>query len=130
MIRSNGARAQARQPLPDAARSGVPQNLVPAVAWQESGWTRHVIARAGGIGAMQIMLCTAKWLNTYLGAWYDRYRLHDNIELGVAYPHLLWQGDLPRITSAYNEGERNMRTRGVFSWRDVTSVTARMRRFS
>lgn len=127
-------RSQVYQLLINAAdRQGLPHNLVLAIAWQESGWTQHVIAWDGGIGTMQIMPYTAVWLNNYFGTHDDAYRLRDNIELGTRYLRLLWnsfRGDLPRIISAYNEGEHNVRTRGIFNWHYVTSVSALIRRFS
>lgn len=127
-------RGQVYQVLLNAAdQHGLPHSLVLAIAWQESGWTQHVIAWDGGIGTMQIMPYTAVWLNNYFGTHYDAYRLNDNIELGTRYLRLLWNsfgGDLPRIISAYNEGEHNVRTRGIFNWRYVTSVSALIHRFS
>src|SRR5438045_1747004 len=46
-----------------AAHYGLPANLLLAVAWQESGWTQHVIANDGGIGTMQLMPYTAMSIN-------------------------------------------------------------------
>src|SRR5689334_4920266 len=54
-----------------ASRYGLPPNLLLAIAWQESGWTQHVIARDGGIGTMQIMPSTAMGLNRQVSARYD-----------------------------------------------------------
>ena len=47
-----------------AARYGLPADLLLAIAWQESGWRQHIIARDGGIGAMQLMPYTAMGMNT------------------------------------------------------------------
>src|SRR5438270_13784248 len=84
---------------------GLPVNLVMAIAWQESGWNQHVIARDGGIGIMQIMPATAQGLNRQVRGHYDPYKLRDNIELGAIYLHSLWQGfhgNQTKVSSAYN----------------------------
>ncbi len=126
--------SQVRQALINAAdRRGLPRNLVLAVAWQESNWTQHVIAWDGGVGAMQLMPYTTAWLNAQMHTNYNPYRLYDNIELGTSYLLMLWRqfgGYLPRLISAYNEGSRNVLTRGIFNWNYVNNVLAGMRRFS
>lgn len=127
------APAQVRADLLQAAdQRGLPRNLVLAIGWEESRWTQHVIAWDGGIGAMQLMPYTAAWLNRYLGTHYNPYRLRDNIALGTWYLRILWNdfgGDQTRIISAYNEGEQNVRTRGIFNWFYVNAVRYYMRRF-
>ncbi|GCE24826.1 hypothetical protein KDA_03100 [Dictyobacter alpinus] len=126
-------RQQARSLLCDAAaRYGLPANLMLAIAWQESGWNQHVIARDGGIGLMQIMPYTAQGLNRQVNGHYDPYKLQDNIELGAIYLHSLWHGfhgNKTKIISAYNEGGWNVKHRGIFNWRYVNSVHALMQRY-
>jgi soluble lytic murein transglycosylase-like protein len=115
-----------------AARHGLPRRLLLAVAWQESGWNQHVIARDGGIGTMQIMPYTAMGLNRQTRARYDPYKLRDNIELGAIYLRSLWHGfggNMVYVVSAYNQGGWNVRHRGIFNWRYVHSVLALMRQF-
>ncbi len=110
----------------------LPRNLVLAIAWQESNWTQHVISWDGGVGTMQLMWYTADWLNSYLRTGYNSYRLWDNIQLGTSYLAILWHdfgGNLNDIISAYNEGERAVRTRGIFNWNYVVSVVGLMRYF-
>lgn len=128
------SQSQVRDLLISAAdRRGLPRNLVLAVAWQESGWTQHVIARDGGVGTMQLMPYTTTWLNSTLKTQYSAYKLYDNIELGTSYLRMLWtsfKGDLNRTVSAYNQGENAVRTRGIFNWSYVNSVEALMKRFS
>ncbi|GCF08041.1 transglycosylase SLT domain-containing protein [Dictyobacter arantiisoli] len=112
-----------------AARHRLPARLLLAVAWQESGWTQHVIAHDGGIGAMQLMPYTVQALNQQVHGHYDPYKLADNIELGTIYLHNLWHGfhgNLTRIISAYNEGGWNVQHRGIFNWSYVNNVRALM----
>lgn len=114
-----------------AARYGLPTRLLLAVAWQESGWRQHVIARDGGIGAMQLMPYTAMGLNIQTRSSLDPYKTWDNIELGAIYLHSLWlgfHGNLTRVISAYNEGGWNVQHRGIFNWGYVDDVLALMRR--
>lgn len=116
----------------EAAHYQLPAGLLLAIAWQESGWNQHVIARDGGIGAMQIMPYTAAGLNTAAGTHYDPYKLSDNIALGAIYLHFLmvgFHGDLVRVISAYNEGGWNVIHRGIFNWRYVYNVQTLMRKF-
>jgi hypothetical protein len=115
-----------------ASRHGIPVNLMLAVAWQESGWTQHVISRDGGIGVMQIMPYTAQSLNQQVRGYYDPYKLSDNIELGAIYLQSLthgFHGHLTKIISAYNEGGWNVQHRGIFNWRYVRNVRALMYRY-
>jgi soluble lytic murein transglycosylase-like protein len=115
-----------------AVRYGLPANLLLAIAWQESGWRQHIIARDGGIGIMQLMPYTAMGLNAQTRIHFDPYKLADNIALGAIYLHSLWRGlhgNLTSIISAYNEGGWNVVHRGIFNWRYVSSVLALMRRF-
>jgi soluble lytic murein transglycosylase-like protein len=115
-----------------AARYNLPTRMMLAIAWQESGWTQHVIARDGGIGTMQIMPYTAQLLNKQVRGHYDPYKLHDNIELAAIYLRLLWRsfnGDQTKIISAYNEGGWNVLHRGIFNWHYVNNVSALMSRF-
>jgi hypothetical protein len=122
--------AQLRQA---AANYGLPANLVLAIAWQESGWTQHVIAHDGGIGVMQLMPYTAMSINAGTGIRRDPYKLWDNINLGVTYLSWLWSnfhGNLSQVISAYNEGGWAVTHEGIFNWSYVNNVTYLMRVFS
>lgn len=115
-----------------AVRHGLSANLMLAIAWQESGWTQHVIARDGGIGLMQLMPYTAQSLNRQVNGHYDPYKLSDNIELGAIYLKSLshgFHGNLTRMISAYNEGGWNVQHRGIFNWPYVRNVRALMYRY-
>ncbi len=115
-----------------AARYGLPANLLFAVAWQESGWNQHVIARDGGIGTMQLMPYTAMGINALTGVRRDPYRLSDNIDLGAIYLRWLWtdfHGNLAQVISAYNEGGWAVIHWGIFNWSYVNSVLYLMNEF-
>jgi Transglycosylase SLT domain/LysM domain len=115
-----------------AYRYGLPANLLLAIAWQESGWNQHVIARDGGIGVMQLMPYTAMSINVGTGIRRNPYKLWDNINLGATYLNWLWHnfhGNLVDVISAYNEGGWAVIHRGIFNWRYVNSVLYLMRRF-
>lgn len=115
-----------------AARYNLPANLLLAIAWQESGWTQHVIARDGGIGAMQVMPYTAGGLNQQVGQRYDPYKLAGNVELGAIFLQSLWHtfpGDLDKVISAYNQGAWGVQHRGIQNWSYVKNVRALMERY-
>ncbi|WP_201371703.1 lytic transglycosylase [Ktedonobacter robiniae] len=111
---------------------GLPADLVLAIAWQESGWKQHVIAKDGGIGVMQLMPYTAKALNSTISTRRDPYKLEDNIRLGTYYLYKLWErydGDLDKVVSAYNEGSWNLDHYGIFNHTYVKSVKALMEKY-
>lgn len=113
-----------------AANYHLPANLLLAIAWQESGWYQHVIARDGGIGVMQLMPATAQSINISSGIRRDPYHLWDNINLGATYLSYLWynfHGNIVKVISGYNEGGWAVIHRGIFNWRYVNSVLYLMR---
>jgi hypothetical protein len=115
-----------------AAQYGLPANLLLAIAWEESGWTQHVIARDGGIGVMQIMPYTAQAINSITHIQRNPYNLSDNIALGAQYLSWLWtnfHGDLNKVISGYNEGGWSVIHRGIFNWKYVKAVLSLMSRF-
>ncbi len=73
----------------------LPVNLIKAIAKQESGWQSTIVACDGGIGTMQIMPDTAKWMNTRFSANYDPKTLTGNTMIGSALLQWLikWFGD-------------------------------------
>lgn len=61
-------KADARECLVAAAAEyGIAQDLILALAWQESGWQQHVVSGAGAVGLMQLMPGTAAWAIDELG---------------------------------------------------------------
>lgn len=113
-----------------AAQFGLPASLLLAIAWQESGWTQHVISRDGGIGVMQVMPYTAQDINASTRLTRNPYHLWDNVMLGATYLSWLWRsfgGNLARVISAYNEGGWAVTHRGIFNWSYVNNVMYLMR---
>lgn len=123
-------RAQVRHLLYKvAAIHGLPARLLLAVAWQESGWTQHVIAWDGGIGVMQLMPYTAMSINAGTGQQLNPYVLWDNLNLGAIYLKWLWHdfnGNLTKVISGYNQGGWAVIHRGIFNWPYVNNVLALM----
>lgn len=100
-----------------AARYGVDQYLVRAIAWQESGWNQTKRSHVGAIGVMQLMPVTARWLGRdVVGRHLDPHVLSDNIEGGVAY--IAWlsrhAGGTRRVIAAYYQGLASLRARGPY----------------
>ncbi len=90
-----------------AAQVGVEDALLKAIAWRESSWLM-VDAQDGGIGVMQLMPDTVRWLqSTYVpGAW-DPHDLTANIHAGAEMLLLysrLYGGDVAKIAAAYHGG--------------------------
>ncbi len=78
--------AAARTYWPTSAPEiSVPENLLRATAWQESGWQTNIIACDGGVGLMQVMPDTADWMNQRFGQSYDIDVYPDNAYLGGTY---------------------------------------------
>jgi Transglycosylase SLT domain len=71
--------------LGDRAVITVPSALIQAIAWQESGWQSAIQACDGGVGTMQIMDATAKWMNQRFRTSYDYKTLAGNTALGAQY---------------------------------------------
>jgi soluble lytic murein transglycosylase-like protein len=71
--------------LGDRAVITVPPTLIQAIAWQESGWQSAIQACDGGVGTMQIMDPTAKWMNQRFRTSYDYKTLAGNTALGAQY---------------------------------------------
>ncbi|GHO45567.1 transglycosylase SLT domain-containing protein [Ktedonospora formicarum] len=126
----SSSKAEVEEMLRESAdQYGLPESLVLAIAWQESGWQQHVIAKDGGIGVMQLMPYTATSLNGVTGITRDPYKLSDNIGLGTCYLDRLWElydGELDKVISAYNEGADNLNRYGIFNHTYVQSVRSLM----
>jgi LysM repeat protein len=90
-----------------AVAVGVDSALLKAVAWRESNW-RMVDAPDGGIGVMQLMPDTVRWLKVFHipGVW-DPHDLTANVHAGAVLLLLysrLYGGDVARIAAAYHGG--------------------------
>lgn len=116
-----------------AKAHGLPSNLLLAIAWQESGWTQHVISKDGGIGVMQIMPYTAMSLNKSTGQSWDPYKTQDNIKLGASFLRSLcstFNWNMTKVVSAYNAGAWTVQHKGIINKRYVKNVLALMQRFN
>lgn len=90
---NNPSQSQIRAALVTAASTyHLPQNLLFAVAWQESKWHEDVTSCDGGIGLMQVQYYTYPWLNQQvipacglIATSYDPYSLQGNANLGAKY---------------------------------------------
>ena len=84
-----------------AERHHVDEQLVRAVAWQESHYREKVVSPKGARGTMQLEPYTARSLGV------DSRELASNIEGGVVYLSQLmrrYDGDTPKALAAYNAG--------------------------
>ena len=148
------SRGQVTSMLRTAAHNyGLPTNLLLAIAWQESGWYQHVIARDGGIGVMQIQPDTVTWLNQTYGTNYDPHQLQANINLGINMLQWLYNYYIPYcnqgmpagqtctwdtvwpgatdgatvrqiVISSYNQGVGTTALYGIQNWSYVNNVMA------
>lgn len=62
----------------------VPDDLIMAVAWMESGWQSDIVACDGGTGLMQIQPETESFINDRFDLQLDRTDVEDNAMLGSA----------------------------------------------
>ena len=103
-----------------AAHHKIPPSLALAVAEAESGFMPVRISPAGAMGLMQLMPETASDLGVG-----DPYDARQNAAGGVRYLAQLYsryQGDIRRVTAAYNAGHGNVPTSGTFRMRRQTSA--------
>ena len=89
--------------------TGIPKSTIWSVMKKESRFLNNAVSKAGAIGLMQLMPLTAqnvaKQLELELN---DLSNPKENIIIGAAYYALLqkkFNGDLLRVTAAYNAGE-------------------------
>jgi hypothetical protein len=92
-VGTNAPMSSVRSALATAASTQVwtvshitlPNELINAVAWQESGWQSAIRACDGGIGTMQVMPDTATMMNNRFDAHWDVTTLAGNTMIGSAY---------------------------------------------
>jgi soluble lytic murein transglycosylase-like protein len=102
-------------------------DLVAAIIDEESGWNPYAISNKGAVGLMQLMPQTAVRFGVR-----NRFRLDENIRVGVAY--LAWlnhefSGDLRLVTAAYYVGEAPILLRRLeYSSADVQGYVKRVAR--
>lgn len=100
----------------EARRQGVPVPLAEAVAYQESGFSQHVVSATNAVGVMQLMPTTATWIEQYTGRSLDRYNANDNIRGGVTLLKvLLSQASLDDSVAGYYQGLASVRAHGQYT---------------
>ena len=117
-----------------AARSGVPESLVRALAWMESGYQPSVVSNAGAIGVMQTLPVTRDFVEEVLVGHPLPRTLDGDVEVGVLYlRHLLqlFDGDQRLALAAWYEGADAVKTEGILPITktfvdDVLALEARM----
>jgi peptidoglycan hydrolase-like protein with peptidoglycan-binding domain len=118
------ARARASASHPDvvaslnrwAAYYGVSDQLVRALAWQESGFQNHVRSRIGAAGVMQVIPATWFFTERFLIGTPVPRTADGNVRIGVAYlRHLLreFHGDVRLAVGAYYRGPAAVHRHGL-----------------
>jgi LysM repeat protein len=117
-----------------AGRLGVDPRLVRALAWMESGYQTRLVSSAGACGVLQLLPSTRAYVSAVvLGKPIPR-TVDGDVEAGVALlRHLLttFNGDQQLALAAWYQGERAVRTNGVYKVTkpfvaDVLALRARM----
>jgi LysM repeat protein len=101
------------------ANNGATWTLADAIAWEESGFRNGIVARDGGVGIMQVMPSTWRWIQTSLntGAPLNPYSAADNVRAGSLMLHWLLNqtGGNPALAAAgYNQGLPSVRRYGIY----------------
>jgi LysM repeat protein len=115
---ANDPRWKLRTEFRSAAKTyGVPQSLLEAMFWNESGWQNHVTSGVGARGIGQIMPGTAQHINEMAGTKLDVNKPSDNIKMGAIYLKYLINennGDYKMALASYYQGLGSVRTIGLY----------------
>jgi LysM repeat protein len=102
-----------------AAAFGVPQSLLEAMCWWESGWQMTAVSSTGAIGVGQLEPSTVRTLRVTLGNQaLNSTNLSDNIEMAAGYLHqLLAQtgGNQGLALAGYYQGLVSVRQHGMLT---------------
>jgi peptidoglycan hydrolase-like protein with peptidoglycan-binding domain len=117
-----------------AAKLGVSEHLVRALAWMESGYQPDVVSSVGAQGVLQVMPTTRDFVEQVLVGHPVPQTLDGEIEVGVLYlRHLLDQfhGNTGLALGAWYEGEAAVRQFGLYKVTkpfvtDVLALQSRM----
>lgn len=108
-----------------ADRYGVDQNLVLAVARQESGYNPYIVSPAGAVGVMQLMPNTAEGLGV------DPWDPGENIDGGVRYLKAKLEefgGNVESALAAYNAGSEAVRKyKGVPPYKETQNYVTNIK---
>lgn len=97
---------------------GVPDDLLKAMTWVESGWQTHKVSSTGAIGIGQLMPDTVDFMNVLLRTKLDPRVPEHNIRMSARFLRYLLDQNRGRADSAlaaYYQGLRSVRERGVFA---------------
>jgi LysM repeat protein len=100
-----------------SSRVGVDPSLVRALAWMESGYQTTLVSNAGARGVLQLLPSTRAYVQTVLLGRRVPNDVNGDVEAGVVLiKHLLtvFNGDTQLALAAWYQGERAVRTRGVY----------------
>lgn len=117
---SAARRAEVRAILKSAEQEfGLPDGLLQALAWQESGWQQHVVSGAGAVGVTQVLPSTALWALQFLVNGADNWQSSalDNARVGASFmKHLLDQtgGNVATAVAAYYQGWDSVQIHGLY----------------
>ncbi|HVU77721.1 MAG TPA: peptidoglycan-binding protein [Gaiellaceae bacterium] len=101
-----------------AARLGVDDHLVRALAWMESGYQTRIVSTAGARGVLQTLPTTREYVETVLVGHPVPRTVDGDIEVGILYlKHLLtvFHGDESLALAGWYQGERAVREFGVYN---------------
>jgi LysM repeat protein len=118
---SAASRAEIRAILKSAEQEfGLPDGLLQALAWQESGWQQHVVSGAGAVGVTQVLPSTALWALQFLVDGADNWQSSalDNARVGASFmKHLLDQtgGNVATAVAAYYQGWDSVQINGLYA---------------
>lgn len=113
---------------------GVPQSLLEAMTWNESGWQNHVTSGVGARGIGQIMPGTAKHINEMAGTKLDANKTSDNIKMSAIYLKYLIKennGDHKMALASYYQGLGAVRSIGLYddTKQYITTITALQKKY-
>ena len=101
-----------------AARAGVSQSLVRALAWMESGYQPKTVSSAGAQGVMQTLPSTRQFVEEVLVGKPIPHTVSGDVQVGVLYlRHLLkeFNGDQRLALAAWYQGDTAVRRDGVLA---------------
>ncbi|MCK4763905.1 MAG: lytic transglycosylase domain-containing protein [Candidatus Aminicenantes bacterium] len=111
-----------------AAKYGLKEKLIIAVARAESSFNPNAVSKKGAVGLMQLMKSTAKQYGVK-----NRYDPHQNLEAGVkhlSYLYKKYRYNLPLTLAAYNAGEEAVRKySGVPPYKETKTYIKRVMKY-
>jgi soluble lytic murein transglycosylase-like protein len=101
-----------------ASASGVPQSLLEALCWWESGWQTTAVSPTGALGVCQILPSTATFISSSImqSAPLDPRVAAANIDLSAAYLRYLLNtsgGNAAQALADYSQGTTSVATQGI-----------------